>query len=53
MVEITLALPEKVFHHASCLSRATQLNISNILADTLAFTLPTLEEAMSMEPPRC
>ena len=49
MVEVTLALPDNVFQHAMRLSHATKLNVSNILTDALAFTLPTLEDAMSSE----
>lgn len=51
MVEVTLALPENVFQHATRLSHATKLNVMSILADTLAFTLPTLEGAMNSEAP--
>jgi len=51
MVEITLSIPENVFQHATRLSQATQLHVSNILADALAFTLPTLEGALSAAEP--
>jgi hypothetical protein len=51
MVEVTLSIPENVFQHAARLSEATKLNVSNILTDALAFTLPTLGEAMSVGEP--
>lgn len=47
MVEVTLSIPENVFQHAERLSEATKLNVSSILTDALAFTLPTLGGAMS------
>lgn len=47
MVEVTLSIPDNVYQHATRLSAATQLNVSNILTDALAFTLPTLDGAMS------
>jgi hypothetical protein len=50
MVEVTLSIPENIFQHAARLSEATQLNVSHILADALAFTLPTLEGALAAEP---
>jgi hypothetical protein len=49
MVEVTVSLPDNVFQHAARLSEATKLNIANILTDALAFTLPTLDNAMSTE----
>ena len=46
MVEVNLSIPENVYQHATRLSAATQLNVSKILAEALAFTLPSLEGAM-------
>jgi hypothetical protein len=51
MVEVTVSLPDNIFRHAVRLSEATKLNVSNILTDALAFTLPTLDDAMSAEEP--
>ncbi len=53
MVEVTLSIPENVFQHAARLSNATQLHVSNILTEALAFTLPTMDGALSaVEPVR-
>lgn len=51
MVEVTLAIPDEIYKHAARLSHVTQLNLSDILADALGFTLPTMSEALSSEIP--
>ncbi len=51
MVEVTVAISDKVFQHATRLSLATQSNISNIISDTLSFALPTMGEALNSEAP--
>lgn len=51
MVEVTLSIPENVFQHAARLSKATQLHVSNILTEALAFTLPTMDGALSAVEP--
>ncbi len=51
MVEITLSIPENVFQHAARLSIAMQLHVSNILTEALAFTLPTMDGALSAVEP--
>jgi len=51
MIEVTLSIPENVFQHATRLSKATQLNVSNILTEALAFTLPTLDIALAADEP--
>lgn len=51
MVEVTLSIPESIFQHAARLSNATQLHVSNILTEALAFTLPTMDGALSAVEP--
>jgi len=51
MVEVTLSIPENIFQHAARLSNATQLHVSNILTEALAFTLPTMDGALSAVEP--
>ncbi|MDZ7292946.1 MAG: hypothetical protein ONB44_13150 [candidate division KSB1 bacterium] len=51
MVEVTLSLPDKIYQHAARLSAVTQFEVSNILTEALAFTLPTLDEAMAATTP--
>lgn len=51
MAEVTLSIPDNILQHAERLSKATELNVSNILIDALAFTLPTLDGAMAAVAP--
>jgi hypothetical protein len=51
MVEVNLSIPESVYLHATRLSAATQLDVTKILAEALAFTLPTLEGAIATTEP--
>lgn len=47
MAEITISLPEPLYQHAAHISAMTNIDISSIVTEALAMTLPTFDAVMA------
>jgi hypothetical protein len=47
MAEITLSLPEQLYQHAAHISAMTNIDISSVVTEALAITLPTFDAVMA------
>jgi hypothetical protein len=47
MTQITLSLPEPLYQHAAHISAVTHIDISSVVTEALALTLPTFDAVMA------